>query len=381
MMAIFARTAATAMLLLSALLLCVPAQAAPIETAGGHAILVDYETGTIMLEKNPDEPIPPASMSKLMTLYMVFDKLKHGELKLDDTLPVSEKAWRMQGSKMFVHVGDRVRVEDLLRGVIIQSGNDACIVLAEGISGSEEAFAEQMTEEGRKIGLTNSTFKNATGWPDPEHLMSVRDLATLARRMIADYPDFYPLFSEKEFTYNDIKQGNRNPLLYKDMGVDGLKTGHTEEAGYGLTASAQRDGRRLILVVHGLAGVNERSAESERLLEWGFREFTNATIAKAGETIETAPVWQGTAVEVPLVVPADLTITLPRSARRKMNATAHFEGPLPAPIRKGDAVGTLQIQAEGMPPMQVPLVAGQDVERLGVMGRVVSNLKHLFLGS
>jgi D-alanyl-D-alanine carboxypeptidase (penicillin-binding protein 5/6) len=362
-------------------LIAAPANAAPIETAAGHAILIDYDTGTVMLEKAADEAIAPASMSKLMTLYMVFDKLKHGELRLDDTLPVSEKAWRMQGSKMFVHVGDRVRVEDLLRGVIIQSGNDACIVLAEGIGGSEEAFAELMTERARELGLTNSTFRNATGWPDPTHLMSVRDIAILSRHIIEDFPDFYPLFSEIEFTYNKIKQGNRNPLLYKNMNVDGLKTGHTEEAGYGLSASASRDGRRLILVVHGLAGVNERSQESERLIEWGFREFVNATIAKAGETIETAPVWQGAASAVPLTVASDVTVTLPRSARRKMTALVRFEGPLPAPVRKGDAIATLHVEAEGMPAMDIPLVAGADVAPLGMVGRLAANLRYLFLGS
>jgi serine-type D-Ala-D-Ala carboxypeptidase (penicillin-binding protein 5/6) len=362
-------------------LIAAPANAAPIETAAGHAILIDYDTGTVMLEKAADEAIAPASMSKLMTLYMVFDKLKHGELRLDDTLPVSEKAWRMQGSKMFVHVGDRVRVEDLLRGVIIQSGNDACIVLAEGIGGSEEAFAELMTERARELGLTNSTFRNATGWPDPTHLMSVRDIAILSRHIIEDFPDLYPLFSEIEFTYNKIKQGNRNPLLYKNMNVDGLKTGHTEEAGYGLSASASRDGRRLILVVHGLAGVNERSQESERLIEWGFREFVNATIAKAGETIETAPVWQGAASEVPLTVASDVTVTLPRSARRKMTALVRFEGPLPAPVRKGDAIATLHVEAEGMPAMDIPLVAGADVAPLGMVGRLAANLRYLFLGS
>jgi D-alanyl-D-alanine carboxypeptidase (penicillin-binding protein 5/6) len=282
---------------------------------------------------------------------------------------------------MFVHVGDRVRVEDLLRGVIIQSGNDACIVLAEGIGGSEEAFAELMTERACELGLTNSTFRNATGWPDPTHLMSVRDIAILSRHIIEDFPDFYPLFSEIEFTYNKIKQGNRNPLLYKNMNVDGLKTGHTEEAGYGLSASASRDGRRLILVVHGLAGVNERSQESERLIEWGFREFVNATIAKAGETIETAPVWQGAASEVPLTVASDVTVTLPRSARRKMTALVRFEGPLPAPVRKGDAIATLHVEAEGMPAMDIPLVAGADVAPLGMAGRLAANLRYLFLGS
>ncbi|HXV24068.1 MAG TPA: D-alanyl-D-alanine carboxypeptidase family protein [Alphaproteobacteria bacterium] len=357
------------------------AQAAPIETAAGHAILIDYDTGSVMLEKAADEPIPPASMSKLMTLYMIFEKLKHGELRLDDTLPVSEKAWRMQGSKMFVHVGDRVRVEDLLRGVIVQSGNDACIVLAEGISGSEEAFAQAMTERGRELGLTNSSFRNSTGWPELGHDMSVRDIAILSRHLIADFPEYYPLFSEIEFTYNKIRQGNRNPLLYKNINVDGLKTGHTEEAGYGLAASALRDGRRLILVVHGLAGVNERSQESERLLEWGFREFDNATIARAGVTIETAPVWFGAVPEVPLTVASDVTVTLPRSARRKLTAAVRFEGPLPAPVRKGDEIASLKIEAEGMPAMEIPLVAGADVERVGALGRFSANLRYLFLGS
>jgi D-alanyl-D-alanine carboxypeptidase (penicillin-binding protein 5/6) len=380
MMAMLLRHVAAAIGLV-AILFTVPAMAAPIETAAGHAILIDFETGTVLLEKAADDPIPPASMSKLMTLYLVFDKLKHGELKLDDTLPVSEQAWRMQGSKMYVLVGDRVRVEDLLRGVVVQSGNDACIVLAEGIAGSEEAFAELMNERGRELGLTQSVFRNATGWPEPGHVMSVRDIALLSRHIIADLPEFYPLFSEIEFTYNKIKQGNRNPLLYKSMGVDGLKTGHTEEAGYGLSVSAMRDGRRLILVAHGLAGVNERSQEAERLIEWGFREFENATIAKAGQPIETAPVWFGTAAEVPLTVASDVRVTLPRSARRKLTAVVRFEGPLPAPVRKGDAVATLHLEAEGMPPMEIQLVAGADVERLGMMGRLGANLRYLLLGS
>ena len=196
------------------------ALAAPIETAADKAIIIESETGTILLEKAADDPVPPASISKLMTLYLVFEKLKHDELKLDDTLPVSEKAWRMQGSKMFVHVGDRVKVGDLLRGVIIQSGNDACIVLAEGIAGSEEAFAEMMTQRAHELGMSHSSFKNATGWPDPGQLMSVRDIAMLSQHIITDFPQFYPLFSEIEFTYNNIKQGNRNPLLYKNMGVE-----------------------------------------------------------------------------------------------------------------------------------------------------------------
>jgi serine-type D-Ala-D-Ala carboxypeptidase (penicillin-binding protein 5/6) len=238
-----------------------------------------------------------------------------------------------------------------------------------------------MTQRAHEIGLTHSSFKNATGWPDPGQLMSVRDIATLSQHIITDFPQFYPLFSEIEFTYNNIKQGNRNPLLYKNMGVDGLKTGHTDEAGYGLAASAIRNGRRVILVVHGLKDVNERSQESERLIEWGFREFDNATVAKAGQTIETAPVWLGAAAEVPLTVSSDVKITLPRSARRKLTAAVRFEGPLPAPIRKGDGVATLHIEAEGMPSMDIPLVAAADVQRLGIMGRLAANLRYLMIGS
>ena len=222
------------------------------DTPAHAAILVDQQSGQELYAKNPDLPLPPASMSKLMTVLMVFERLKEGSLSLDDTLPVSEKAWRMGGSKMFVEVGSRVRVEDLLRGIIVQSGNDACIVVAEGLAGSEEAFAEQMTRRGRELGLANSTFSNASGWPEPNHVMTARDLATLARILITDYPEYYGIFAEKEFTFSGIRQYTRNPLLYGDSGADGLKTGHTNEAGYGLTASAVRDGRRLIMVLAGL---------------------------------------------------------------------------------------------------------------------------------
>ena len=236
-----------------------PTQAATMETQAEEAFLVDFQTGAVLLDKNADVRMPPSSMSKMMTAYMVFERLKDGRLSLDDELPVSEKAWRKGGSKMFVEVGDQVRVEDLLRGVIVQSGNDACIVLAEGLAGSEEAFAEQMTAKGREIGLTGSNFTNATGWPDENHYVTARDLATLAERIIVDHPEYYHYYSEKEFTWNDIRQGNRNPLLYRNVGADGLKTGHTEAAGYGLTASAMQNGRRLLLVVNGLPSVRPSS--------------------------------------------------------------------------------------------------------------------------
>ena len=298
--------------------LAAEASALGIDTTGKYAYMIDTTTDTVLLDKNGDVPMPPASMTKLMTAYMVFDRLKSGRLSLDDKFQVSEKAWRKGGSKMFVMVNSRVSVRKLLQGIIVQSGNDACIVVAEGLAGSEEAFAEAMTRRAKEIGLTHSQFKNATGWPAEGHHMSAHDLAILAEKIIKEFPEYYPIFSEKNFTYGGIRQGNRNPLLYKDLGVDGLKTGHTEASGYGLVASAVRNGRRLILVINGLSSVNERSSESARLLEWGFRATANYALFKKGETVDHADVWLGQAPQVPLVVDQALTVTLPR--RRKVRA-------------------------------------------------------------
>ncbi len=358
-----------------------PAAVAAIETQAEQAFLVDFETGAVLLDKNADVRMPPSSMSKMMTAYMVFERLKDGRLSLEDELPVSEKAWRKGGSKMFVEVGNTVRVEDLLRGVIVQSGNDACIVLAEGLAGSEEAFAEQMTVRGREIGLTDSNFTNATGWPDDNHYVTARDLATLAKRIIVDHSEYYHLYSEKEFTWNDIRQGNRNPLLYKNIGADGLKTGHTEAAGYGLTASAVQNGRRLVLVVNGLPSVRARSDESERLMSWGFREFNNYALFKAGDTVDDAPVWLGDTATVPLVVAEDLTVTLPRNERNGMQVAVVYDSPIPAPIPAGQEIAKLRVSWPGGVPVEVPLQAGAEVEQLGPFGRIFASIKFLVLGA
>ena len=355
--------------------------AGALDTQAREALLVDLGTGAVLLDKNSEVSMPPASMSKIMTAYMVFERLKDGSLSLDDKLPVSEKAWRMGGSKMFVEVGDQIRVEDLLRGVIVQSGNDACIVLAEALAGSEEAFAEQMTAKAREIGMTGSTFANATGWPDPNQRMTARDLAVLAERIITDHPEFYHYYSEKEFVWSDIRQGNRNPLLYKNIGADGLKTGHTEEAGYGLTASAVQNDRRLILVVNGLSSVKERSAEAERLMSWGFREFGNYALFEAGETVDEAPVWLGAEKTVPLVMAEDITVTLPRRARNGMKVSVVYESPIPAPVPAGSEVARLRISWPDGAPVDVPLMAGKDVEQLGPFGRIAASIKFLLLGT
>ncbi|MEX2642403.1 MAG: D-alanyl-D-alanine carboxypeptidase family protein [Acetobacterales bacterium] len=357
------------------------AVAQEMSTPAKQAILMDAETGAVLFEKNPDQRTGPASMSKLMTLYLLFDRLKRGDLSLEDRFLVSEKAWRKGGSKMFVEVGDRVSVEDLIRGIVVHSGNDATIVVAEGLAGSEEAFAAEMTARAHEIGMTNSHFVNASGWPDPEQYVTARDLATLALRLIQDFPAYYHYFAEIEFTYSDIRQGNRNPLLYRDLGVDGLKTGHTEEAGFGLAASAERNGQRLMLVVHGLDGMKSRSQESERLLDWGFRTFKNYKLFTTGEAVDQAQVWLGQEPRVPLLVPRDLTVTMKRKSRSEMQARIVYQGPVPAPVVAGDRIGSLVVSAPDFETVEIPLVAGNGVERLGVFGRFGAALHYLVFGA
>ena len=309
-------------------------------------------------------------MTKLMTVYVVFEKLSKGELKMDDTLMVSENAWRKGGSKMFVDLNSRVRIEDLLRGAIISSGNDACIVLAEGIGGSEEKFAELMTVKARAIGMTDTNYRNATGWPAEDHYSTAKDLALLARRTIEDFPQFYPMYAEREFRYGGIPQPNRNPLLSRSSGTDGLKTGHTEASGYGLTASSIRQGRRIIMVVNGLPTMRARAVESERLTDWAFREFENYTLIKADEVMERADVWLGEAKQVALTASAPLQITLPRRVRKDMKVTLSYKSPLAAPIAKGDVVAKLIVTAPSVDPVELPLIAGADVARLTGIGRI-----------
>jgi D-alanyl-D-alanine carboxypeptidase (penicillin-binding protein 5/6) len=360
-----------------------PAKA--IETTASSAIVVELATGETLMEKGADAQMAPASMSKLMTLYMLFERLKAGALSLEDKFRISETAWRKGGAKsgsstMFLEPNKRIGVEDLIRGIIVQSGNDACIVVAEALSGSEETFATEMNAKAKAIGLTGSHFKNSTGWPDPEHRMTPRDLATLAKRLIQDFPEYYHYFSELSFVYNGIKQSNRNPLLYKEKNVDGLKTGHTEESGYGLVASALRNSRRLVLVVNGLDSKKARSAEPERLLEWAYREFANYALFKPGETLDVAEVWLGQAAKVPLVIERGIHLTLPRKDRPKLTAKVAYTGPIPAPITKGQRIATLVVETPTKGKLEYPLVAGADVERLGLMGRLLAALQTILWG-
>ena len=350
------------------------------ETTAREALIIDFDTGAVLFEKNADAPMPPASMSKIMTAYMAFERLKEGTLALDDEIPISEKAWRKGGSKMFVEVNSRVKIQDILRGIIVQSGNDAAIAIAEALGGTEEAFADEMTQKAIALGMHDSRFRNATGWPDPEHRMTARDLATLAIATIRNFPEYYRIYSEKTFKFNNIKQGNRNPLLYKNVGADGLKTGHTNAAGYGLTASAKRGGRRLILVMNGLKSVRARTQESEALIEWGFREFSNYRLLKATAPVEHAAVWLGEKPRVPISLEKDLLLTLKRVDRKKMEVMVIFQEPIAAPIKKGQRLATLRITAPSMKPLELPLFANIEVARLGVFGRIFAAVSYLLWG-
>ncbi len=352
----------------------------PVDTAAKYGLIYDYTSTATLLDKQADVPMPPSSMTKLMTAYIVYAALKNGKLRLEDEVPVSERAWRMGGSKMFVQVGTNVKVEDLIRGMIVQSGNDACIGLAEAIAGSEQGFVDLMNQKAKELGLTNSNFRNSTGWPDPEHRMSCRDIAILAARIIQDFPEYYHYDSEKTFKYNGIEQGNRNPLVQKGT-ADGLKTGHTEEGGYGLVASSQRSGRRVILVLNGMNSMHQRAEEGERLMEWAFREFEDVTLFTAGDVVDRAPVWLGVTPSVPLVGGRDLVVTMPRNWRKNATVSVSYDAPIRAPVLRGDALGKLSVSGQGVPALDVPLLAGADVPKLGLPGRAIAVLSHYVTGT
>ncbi|MBQ8481638.1 MAG: D-alanyl-D-alanine carboxypeptidase [Alphaproteobacteria bacterium] len=359
--------------------------AAAYETTARNAILMDFDTGEYLYEKNITEAVPPASMSKLMTVYILMSKIKDKSVKLDDTFSVSENAWRKGGaatggSTMFLSIGDNVSVENLIKGIVIQSGNDACIVVAENISGSEEDFAILMNKTAKQLGLKNSSFANSTGLPHPDQKMSMEDLAILSRHIIKEFPDLYHYFSEKEFVYNNIKQGNRNPLLYTMKGADGLKTGHTEEAGFCLAASATKGERRLIGVMSGMASNKERSEESERLISWGFREFNNYKLFEKGQVLANAKVWYGKDKTVDLTVDEDVVKTLPVSAVDDVEISAEFDEPIKAPIIAGTKLGDLKINVKDEI-VTLPLVAAKDVQKVGLWGRFWANVKYFVFGA
>ena len=347
----------------------------PLDTEARWAFVTDFQTGAVLLQKAADDRMPPSSLTKLMTAYVVFGMLKSGRLRLDQMLPVSEKAWRMQGSKMFVPLGGQIAVADLIRGMLIQSGNDACIVLAEGVAGSEDRFVVQMNATARALGLANSQFRNSTGWPDPDHIMSSRDIAVLARHVIADFPDQYHFFSEKDYKFNNINQGNRNVLVDKGL-ADGLKTGHTDAGGFGLCASSDRGGNRIIMVINGLPSSQARAAEGERLLDWAFSNFENVHLLRRDQPLERAPVWLGEAPEVALGPGSDLLVTVPHGWQNRVKVALDYQAPIPAPVRPGQQIGRITISGASVADISVPLVTVAAVERKALPARAVAVLGH-----
>jgi len=359
-----------------------PARAVDQSTPAGAAILIDLSSGATLLEKNADMGLPPASMSKLMTLYAVFEAIESGRVALSDEFRTTPRAASMGGSSMFLREGELVSIENLLRGVIVQSGNDAAVALAEALAGTEEAFAEHMNRRAAEIGMTNSHFLNATGWPADGHVMSVRDLAILSERLILDFPDFYPMFAEQEFAFDGrvpSNRFNRNPLLGLGIGADGLKTGHTEEAGYGLAASAKRGDRRVVLVVTGLESTAQRKQESERLINWAFRAFEQTPLYAAGETVVEAETWIGAEATVALAPARDVLLIAPFGRTGEAEVIADYVTPVEAPIEVGTELGRLIVRVPDMPEVSVPLVAASAVSRGGFGARFSAALD-LLLG-
>lgn len=359
--------------LFALIVLSMPAQA--FETRATAAYVVDQTTGTVLLNKNADTPLPPASMSKLMTLFMAFEAIRDGRLSLNEKLPVSQHSMDYGGSTMFLNTRDRIRVEDLLRGIIVLSGNDACSVIAEALStdGTESGFARMMTQRAQKMGMTNSTFANSNGWPQAGHRMSMRDLALLATRLIEDFPEYYPLFAETDFQFDGRapqNTKNRNPLLKLGIGADGLKTGHTSEAGYGLVGSAKQGQRRVTFVISGLESSAARAQESEAIVNWSFRQFAQRPLAKKGERIAMADVWMGETPTVGLVPETDISVLLPVLAGNEVPAEVVYSGPLQTPITAGQKLAELVLSPEGLPETRIPLVAENDVADGGFMARL-----------
>ena len=355
------------------------------DTTAKQLLIVDYDTDQILLEKNPDESMYPASMTKMMTVYILFERLKEGVISLDDRFSISEKAWKMGGSKMFLEAGKRVIVEDLLRGIIVQSGNDATIVVAEAIAGSEENFAEIMNSKAAELGMTQTNFVNASGWPNENHYTTARDLAILIKATIKNFPEYYKIYKEKTFTYSNIKQNNRNPLLYGDLDADGLKTGHTEASGYGLAASAViGDGnakRRVIMVINGLESKKQRANESERLIGWALREWKNYQLFNKNETVLHGDVWLGDQNTVKMITDQDITILAPYTKRRKMRVRVKYNNPIAAPIKRQDKIGELLIDfGNDDSLLTYPLYAHDNIDELSFFKRIGAAFKYLLFG-
>jgi D-alanyl-D-alanine carboxypeptidase (penicillin-binding protein 5/6) len=355
------------------------ASVAPVPAIAARAyVLLDFNSGQFLQTYNPNERVEPASLTKLMTAYLTFAALRQKTLRPDQTVPVSTRAWRTEGSRMFIEPRKPVTVDELLRGMIVQSANDACIALAEAVAGTEEAFAQLMTREAQRLGMKSTNFVNATGLPHPQHYSTAQDLALLAAAVVSDFPEYYPLYSTKEYRYNNISQSNRNRLLWTDPTVDGMKTGYTENAGYCLITSARREHRRLISVVLGTASESARAIESQKLLNYGFQFYDTVRLYEKNQPVATLQVWKGAANIVKAGFISDLYLTLPKGEVEKLKANVESMQPLLAPISAGQRVGTVKIMLDGKPYRELPVVALEDVPVAGILGRGWDSIRLLF---
>lgn len=373
-----------------ALFLSVPVAFAQVaqkpETTAKQAIILDFETGEVLYDKNSDEKMPTSSMSKVLTTIVAYDAIREGKIKWEDELPVSQRAWQeggsaSGGSTMFLNLNSTVKVSDLIKGIVIQSGNDACIVIAEGIAGTEENFADLMNRKAKEIGMDNSHFMNSSGLPDPNHYSTARDLAKMAVYLIREYPEDYKFYSEKEFVYNNIKQGNRNPLLYKTIGADGIKTGHTEVGGYGMIGSAVAAGRRIVMVINGTESMQARADEAEKLMKWAEVSFKNIDLVKKEAVIGKAPVVLGLARDVSIVASKDLKATVSAFDKEPATMVANYKVPLTAPVKKGDPIGELVATLGNGTKLTSPLVAGEDVEEASFFSRLSEKFMLMVVGA
>ena len=352
-----------------------------IDTKANQAVVVDYNTNEILFEKNSNQKIPPASMTKIMTVYAAFDRINNTNLSIEDTCTVSAKAYRMGGSRTFLEIDDQVTINTLLRGIIIQSGNDASVALAECLSGTEDDFASLMNAYAEKLKMNNTNFTNSSGWPEDNHYSTVLDLAILSNSLIRDFTDLYSYFSEKEFTYNDIKQPNRNRLLSNVNGADGLKTGYVKESGWGIAGSAIRDERRITVVINGTNSSRSRLNESSNLLNWAFKQTTQKTLVHKDQIIKNVDVWLGSKPSVNLMVEKDIVSILSFDQLKLIKSTIHYEKPISAPIKAGEKIGSLIINISGKPPMIVPLVADKNINTINPIMRIFAAIKYLVFGT
>lgn len=358
----------------------------PPETTAKQAIIVDFETGEVLYDKNSDEKMPTSSMSKVLTTIVIYDAIREGKIKWDDELPVSQRAWQeggaaSGGSTMFLDLNSKAKVSDLIKGIVIQSGNDACIVMAEGIAGTEENFAGLLNDKADEIGMKNSHFMNASGLPDPNHYSTARDLAKMAVYLIKEYPEDYKFYSEKEFVYNNVRQGNRNPLLYKTIGADGIKTGHTEEGGYGMIGSAVSNGRRIIMVINGTSSMQARADEAEKLMKWGEVSFKNIDLVKKDAVVGKAPVVLGLARDVSIVASKDVRATVSAFDKNPATVVANYKVPLTAPVKAGDPIGEIVVTLNNGTKLTSPLVAGEDVPEASFFSRLSEKFMLLVVGA